>query len=886
MVDFNNTLNITPDPNYSGAVKEASRFDYNAGGKYDKLWSGLTSGVKGVVDGAEEVVKGLIKSDVQYGVDKLRGAQGVDVDHNTVKQGGVAGTSPQTPSIFGGQGPEGGSGTGLGTGGGSADPMRANKPPNEDGIKNDYSRIQAAYNQGKISDRNYYAQLEVMNRSLRSRYPGYRDEVDAMVQNITGVTPANALRKAVLSDLQTAQSSSDALTKERQKFIISNMQYLPKDTMDREAAGKGYSMAEMYKMVQPQVKAEADIKDQKAQLELKAAKGSATSTDALQVAQSALGRISDGTAMAASNDQNVTGFMQKILQRQQSGKDLTPEEYSQMSAQFQQIKFNTRQAMVKAFDEPLTPGSRETLRTRINDPGKINQLIEQQLAPFDLVEKSLTDKNLGLFSAAKNWIENTNNDALKRLYNDNDHWKIIGALGQVPGGQEAIKALYANPTSKLMEKSIQATLNALKLYDTADPNLKKQPLSWDKQFEVLGSQEGGKPKAATLNQFVDDKVNILTNPSLTPEMRANAARVAFNPENVNFLNKFLSKDGSQMKVFTKLTSPEVTKEMIKLRDASPDGQAIWKNYSEWSKNNFIGLFKQAGDGITNSTNRNWLQVNWNPKAKQFEVSPTEEGIKANANVPGSAGHNLVNFIEGRLSSGTVNAVDRMNAAIKTMDPILSASGYKTEDEIKKLVNFNALKNKESSFWGNIVKAANNPANKDAMADQADIFGGSPVNFTQPPGGNAGRLSLEKDPSANLHNPRGADVTNLSDSSKKMLKGLIDSGVVQDVSVTSGYRDPERNARAGGAKYSTHLDGDAIDLDISGYSDKEKAAVLSAAIAHGAKGIGVYPGGRSLHIDTRDTPATWGYSPWGKYRGVHWSSQPSWAHEPLKKLFGE
>ena len=82
---------------------------------------------------------------------------------------------------------------------------------------------------------------------------------------------------------------------------------------------------------------------------------------------------------------------------------------------------------------------------------------------------------------------------------------------------------------------------------------------------------------------------------------------------------------------------------------------------------------------------------------------------------------------------------------------------------------------------------------------------------------------------------------------------------------------ERNAAVGGARYSKHLEGGAVDISLKGYSDEEKAALLEAAIAHGAKGIGLYPGGTSLHIDTRDTPATWGYSPFGKYKGVHWSA---------------
>ena len=107
-----------------------------------------------------------------------------------------------------------------------------------------------------------------MNRALRSRYPGYRDEVDAMVASVTGVTPANALRKAVLSDLNTAASNADAVTKQRQQFIKENLQYLDPSVIQR-ATGNPFSLPELWAMVQPKVQAEAAVKNEKLILNLK-----------------------------------------------------------------------------------------------------------------------------------------------------------------------------------------------------------------------------------------------------------------------------------------------------------------------------------------------------------------------------------------------------------------------------------------------------------------------------------------------------------------------------------------------------------------------------------------------------------------------------------------
>lgn len=876
-----NNYGPTSDPNYMGALKEPSRFDFNGGQKYDNLFSGLTEGLKGTVSAADELVKGFIKNDVYEGVDKLRNAQGVDTDAKTAAAGGTAGQAPNATVFRGSPGPDATGGSG---GAGGSDPMAANRPPNQEAIATDYAKIKAAYDQGKISDRNYYAQLEVMNRSLRSRYPGYREEVDQMVHSVTGVMPANALRKAILSDLQSAQSNADSLTKERQKLIMSRAADLPADAMAREAAGNPYSMAEIYSYIQPKDKQEAEIKAAKAQLELKSAQGSATSTDALQTANLAMGRVTSTILNNASNNSSAAAFMKKVTDYQAQGKVLSPEEQQQMLAQYQQLKYQARAAMEAAFNEPTTPGSKMNLRGMINDQGKITQLIDAQMQPFDMIEKGLTDNNLGLINLSLNATKNMQNGDLKQAYEKSGYLRAVTAI-RAAGGDELIKQLATRPETGLASEGAKSVLQIFKTLNlTAGQHSQSGTTSWNDQFKDLSTVEGGK-KPATIKQFVNDRVSELTDPSVPAPLKINAAKVAFSPENVDFLNKFQAKDGTQSKLFAQLVSPAVTKSMMALRDTSPEGKQVWENYSKWSLNNFMGTFKQAADGVNSTPDRPWISVNWNPNAKQFEVTPTEEGIKANSGIPGSAGASLINLIEGRLNSGTTSAVERMNQGIKAIAPVLEANGFKVENEVKKLVNFNSLKDKNNGFWSGLVKSINGPSAVKGEAD--DLFGGAPVNFTQPPGGGkAGRLSIEKDPTSDLVNKKGADLENISDKADKMLTGLINEGVVDKIAVTSGYRDPERNARVGGARYSKHIDGDAIDLHIGHYTDAQKVAVLEAAIRHGARGIGVYPGGNSLHIDTRETAATWGYSPFGKYQGVHWSKQPAWAQPALKKLFGE
>lgn len=91
---------------------------------------------------------------------------------------------------------------------------------------------------------------------------------------------------------------------------------------------------------------------------------------------------------------------------------------------------------------------------------------------------------------------------------------------------------------------------------------------------------------------------------------------------------------------------------------------------------------------------------------------------------------------------------------------------------------------------------------------------------------------------------------------------------RSVTIVSGYRNPVTNARAGGARHSQHMSGNAIDVDVANMSIEDRKKLISLARARGFTGIGVYD--NSLHFDMRKSgPAMWGPS-------HHADSIPAWA----------
>jgi uncharacterized protein YcbK (DUF882 family) len=91
---------------------------------------------------------------------------------------------------------------------------------------------------------------------------------------------------------------------------------------------------------------------------------------------------------------------------------------------------------------------------------------------------------------------------------------------------------------------------------------------------------------------------------------------------------------------------------------------------------------------------------------------------------------------------------------------------------------------------------------------------------------------------------------------KNLQVLRDA-VNKPITITSGYRSPEHNAKVKGAKNSQHIFGTAADIKVQGMTPKEVALVIETLIKEGKMkegGIGVY--NSWVHYDIRGVRARW------------------------------
>lgn len=751
MANFNPGLNTTGDPHYDGAARPL-HIDVNGMGtnrREQTLFDihGIAKGVGEAIQGGYNTIKSGIEDAVYNGVDPLRDAQGVGA--------AVLGTEDQASQAAG------------------------NKPVDPEFMKDSISRVHAAYEQGKISDTNYYAQLEAMTRSIRSRFPGFREEVDSMVHSVTGITPANALRSSILHDLNNASQAQDTLAKEFRHFETNNAQYLPSDYYARKQSGKPYSQEETYAYVGAQKQQEHGVQQTKAGIELKAAQNKLTDEEAETAAR-------DGTSAVHTRVMSQLGpFFQEINDRIKSGGTFSPGEQQVITAKFNEYRSAAQKAYDQYFDSPLSPNSTRTMGGLVKD--KRAGIIADHMKVFDTLKDNLFDPKSGALEAAANEAKAITDTKSLEIMKKYPVLADMGALTKVygPAAGQIMQQLMTNPElNQKVAAPVLQIINGQGLSTIQGKSTSDQELN-----DLLSTPQGKSPSA--VKAWVDSKASILSNTALNGEHLENAAKAIFGADPMG--NKLMSRfnESSQQEIFQRLSSPQVVSNMKRA------GGKTWETYSAWAQNAFVTTIRNAAAGVGQSPDSPYWKVSFNDKTSKFELSPTPEGIKfLNERGKMSMGYNVLDALARFTGSDVKTQIDKINRNIDYIKPVLEGNGHTTSEEIKKLTGFmSQYDSKNPTFWQWIMKGAG--ASGAQQGKKEDMtFGGVHPNFTQASGDKGeprGLASLIEDSSINSnvrmaakeYYQKGMDILENEGS----LPRHIAQGFMANFKVESGF-DPE------------------------------------------------------------------------------------------------
>lgn len=137
---------------------------------------------------------------------------------------------------------------------------------------------------------------------------------------------------------------------------------------------------------------------------------------------------------------------------------------------------------------------------------------------------------------------------------------------------------------------------------------------------------------------------------------------------------------SRYEYFKKVSSPQVTAQMKKLKDMGDIDS--WNTYQSWTTSSFISLFQSAVQAIpSEGMNSAGVAVTWDPATNGFKVTGNVAGNKSSGAMPFGLPNPAAGFETNMATNAMSASVADLNTAIRTIAPILAINGADTGEEI-------------------------------------------------------------------------------------------------------------------------------------------------------------------------------------------------------------
>jgi hypothetical protein len=521
------------------------------------------------------------------------------------------------------------------------------------------SRLTSAYRQGKLSSTAYWGKMAALSKELKARYPGYADEVDKQFQGHTGQIPANALAASRRKEYTASVASVNSEEKMFNRFVQTNIGYLPADYFQRVKEGNPYDKLEVYETVAKRKARDLENNAIKDNLSIAANQGNLTQENAVGAASDAL------NSRASAILSNVTSkqLVDKITQAQASGASVSPQELEQVRAAWGLLRIKAEQALEEELRKPNSDGG-YTWYSLIKDPSKVKAIREQALQQFDSLQNMLDNKDFGSFAATLNANKameaSTKNELLKRPF-----WRFMDAAASM-GNRELLSVMMTKPGfMSTMGQEAKASLDMLTAQMAAGD---KTPMATQIQ-QVQQSTKGNKEDAKRVTrEVIANNIVSLTSDKATMSAKEAAAERMFGQGNENILTK-VANTTQRKELYNRMVSPIVTKSMAEVRQTKPE---LWSNYVNWSKQSFLALQKAniqtMQEGVENREN---IDIEWS--GNRFVVK----------NLQPKKG-SLISGVENAMQDTTVMAVSDLNKQIALLEEVLKVDGGDVSAELSTL----------------------------------------------------------------------------------------------------------------------------------------------------------------------------------------------------------
>lgn len=474
--------------------------------------------------------------------------------------------------------------------------------------------LQSAYEQGKISDTYYTGQLTALNKSLRSKYPGYEGFVDEMVQSVTGIRPANSYRNAIMSEFEEQKRLAREQEQSNDTWIRQNEEVIAQVVPDYFNDPSKYNFDEV-RAATVKKKAEiAAIQQENSRLSLLFNQDKLTEEQAVEGATTIFNDLVSSGLSASSNvtfGLNPKDFLKKIEDMSASG--FEGEEYNQLVTGFAQAKAQALLALKARANQVDEYGNS---LVKMAGAKNIDELINSAMEPYNQIEQLLINKDFGLAGYYTRLNTLNGDKELNRVLNASPELRTANALASIDRG---LATLYITEGGK--QEGI---------FSDIAPEITARVINGDDTFNdattrIVESSATNSEKAAGINTILTSLIETVKSGNATPEQIVNAAESLYSLDDKGRdLFQYVKPD-ERMRLYAKLFNPEVTKAMI----ASGSKEAL-NTYYEAARDRIFAIPEltkaAAALGETNSNWKDYFEVKAMPNGR-LELVVKQDGVQ-------------------------------------------------------------------------------------------------------------------------------------------------------------------------------------------------------------------------------------------------------------------
>lgn len=549
--------------------------------------------------------------------------------------------------------------------------------------------------QGKVSQTQYLGNLYSIAKNMRAQYPGYRDYIDQRMHEITGRPIANEYISSLKEDINREGQGGIGNKVQEQRLTAlmeSNKEGTPGADRVLQGFVNGYydgayvdrfiNQSNAYKYQAATLKAAtadqtaSDNERGRNAVDYVNLRSNKVVSDIIRESLAHMGIDTDNTGTIPNLNSLLSQFAGNSAKAGQAA--------TYFSAAY-------KQAHDQLWSEFTTPdkNGNSVLHSLGDDPDRLEKLIDGNLTPLKGFITQMTNGDYGLASYTENLIKHLIADRQLGLYKDKDVGNINLSLAAMsksmgPGGAPwfnsfATNQLAKSNISKSEERAFANGQEQLMLFPP--PGQEPKPVS-----QVIKDT----PQKSSPQVFDDyiRTIKYIADPNTPMEVRMNAAKAFFGPGNSDFMDNFKTdytdpqtgrRVPAKYSVFTRMTSPDVTKGMWELGQQDPN---VWQMYKNWTEENFaFKLFtpdiKQMNDVPVDH------ELKFNPALHHFTLEQTGtqshdvasnisvrfyQNILDNVNI----GLDRLYNVEKEAVKGKVNATDIVNSYLLS---VLRSQGF-------------------------------------------------------------------------------------------------------------------------------------------------------------------------------------------------------------------